>query len=326
MFPGAFCGYACRGKFAKAMEKLGRKQMKSVLVLGATGMLGNAIFRYLSLREQLLVHGTTRSRQFHDRFPADMRSRLIANVNAEDMDSLCSVMETAAPHIVINCMGVIKQLGAAKDPLACLPVNAMLPHRLARLCALQGARLIHVSTDCVFDGSKGNYAESDKPDCDDLYGRSKLLGEVDYPHAITLRTSLIGHELSSSNSLIDWFLSQQDSAKGYRKAVFSGLPTTEFARLIADHVIPRQELHGLYHVSAEPISKYDLLTLVARAYGKKIALVADDTVKIDRSLNSQRFRQSTGYVPPDWPELVAGLRDFYPERQIIIPGADNHVH
>lgn len=300
--------------------------MTSVLVLGAAGMLGNAVFRHLSLREEFLVHGTTRSTQFHDRFPADMRSRLIANVNAEDMDSLCSVMATAAPQIVINCIGVIKQLDAAKDPLACLPVNTMLPHRLARLCALQGARLIHVSTDCVFDGSKGNYLESDKPDCDDLYGRSKLLGEVDYPHAITLRTSLIGHELASANSLVDWFLSQEHSAKGYRKAVFSGLPTTEFARVIADHVLPRQDLHGLYHVSAEPISKHDLLTLVAHAYGKTIALVPDDTVKIDRSLNSQRFRQATGYMPPEWPELVAGMRNSYREKQITIPEADTHVH
>jgi dTDP-4-dehydrorhamnose reductase len=299
--------------------------MIPVLVLGATGMLGNAVFRQLSFRDQFLVHGTTRSTQFHDRFPAHMRSRLISNVNAEDMDNLCSVMETAAPQIVINCIGVIKQLGAAKDPLACLPVNAMLPHRLARLCALQGSRLIHVSTDCVFDGSKGNYVESDKPDCDDLYGRSKLLGEVDYPNAITLRTSLIGHELSSSNSLVDWFLSQEHSVKGYRKAVFSGLPSTEFARLIADHVIPQQELHGLYHVSAEPISKYDLLTLVAQVYGKTIALVPDDTVKIDRSLNSQRFRQATSYMPPDWPELVAGMRDFYHDRLNIVPGAVNHV-
>ena len=285
--------------------------MTSVLVFGTTGMLGNAVFRYLSRHERYSVCGTTRGTQFHERFPEELRAQLIANVNAEDMDSLCSAMEAAAPQIVINCIGVIKQLGTAKDPLVSLPVNAMLPHRLARLCSLRGARLIHVSTDCVFDGSGGDYLESDKPDCDDLYGRSKLLGEVDYPHAITLRTSLIGHELGSSNSLVDWFLSQAHSVKGYRKAIFSGLPTNEFARVIADHVLPKSELHGLYHVSSEQISKFDLLTLVAKQYDKVIDLVPDDTVRIDRSLNSARFRKATGYTPPDWPELVSGMRKFY---------------
>jgi dTDP-4-dehydrorhamnose reductase len=215
------------------------------------------------------------------------------------------------PEVVVNAVGLVKQLAAADDPLAALPVNAMLPHRLARLCALAGARLVHVSTDCVFAGSRGGNRESDTPDATDLYGLSKLLGEVvDAPHAITLRTSIIGHELGSAHGLVGWFLAQTGRVKGYRRAVFSGLPTVELARVIRDHVLPRPELHGLYHVSAAPIDKDTLLRLVAARYGHAIEIDADDRVVIDRSLDSSRFRAATGYAPPDWPELVARMHAF----------------
>jgi dTDP-4-dehydrorhamnose reductase len=214
------------------------------------------------------------------------------------------------PHVVINCIGLIKQLAEADDPLSAIPINALLPHRLARLCDVAGARLVHMSTDCVFAGTKGMYTEADMSDAKDLYGRSKYLGEVDYPHAITLRTSIIGHELSGAHSLVGWFLAQQGSVRGFRRAIFSGLPTVELARVIRDHVIPHPELRGLYHVSAEPINKFDLLTLVARAYGKTIDITPDDKLAIDRSLDSSRFRQATGYQPEPWPELVRRMREF----------------
>jgi dTDP-4-dehydrorhamnose reductase len=187
----------------------------------------------------------------------------------------------------------------------------MLPHRLARLCDLAGARLVHVSTDCVFSGTKGMYTESDFPDANDLYGRSKYLGEVDYPNAITLRTSIIGHELEGARSLLCWFLAQSNSVRGFTKAVFSGVPTVEMARIIRDFVLPRPELHGLYHVSVAPISKYELLKLVAQTYGTLTAIEPSDQVVIDRSLDSTRFRASTGYRPPAWPELVRTMCEFH---------------
>jgi dTDP-4-dehydrorhamnose reductase len=154
------------------------------------------------------------------------------------------------------------------------------------------------------------YTEADASDAKDLYGRSKYLGEVDYPHAITLRTSIIGHELDGVRSLIGWFLAQEGSVKGFKRAIFSGLPTVEIARVIRDHVIPQPELHGLYHVSAEPISKFDLLTLVAQTYRKTIDISADDQLVIDRSLDSTRFRQVTGFAPKPWPEQIRSMRDF----------------
>lgn len=194
--------------------------------------------------------------------------------------------------------------------LQAVPINTLLPHRLAALCQATAARLVHISTDCVFSGVNGNYVETDFPDAYDLYGRSKLLGEVDYPHAITLRTSIIGHELSGHRSLINWFLAQQGSVRGFTRAIFSGLPTVELATLVRDVVLPRQELHGLYHVASKPINKFDLLQLVAKAYGKAIEIIPVEDLVIDRSLNAGRFKEATGYVPPEWPALVKRMHEF----------------
>lgn len=281
-----------------------------VLVLGATGMLGNAVLRLFAKSAGYEVVGSARSSSALQLLASELSDRLICGVDVENMDSLISLFAQARPDVVINCIGLVKQLAEANDPLAALPINALLPHRLARLCDVAGARLVHMSTDCVFSGAKGMYTEADVSDAKDLYGRSKYLGEVDYPHAITLRTSIIGHELDGAHSLVGWFLAQQDSARGFRRAIFSGLPTVELARVIRDHVLPHPELHGLYHVSAEPINKFDLLTLIADAYGKKINIIADDKLVIDRSLDSTVFRAATGYQPHPWPELVRRMREF----------------
>ncbi len=280
-----------------------------ILILGASGMLGNAALRVLSDRPfDHDVYGTVRSLGCARYFPEHLTQRLIGGVDASDDNQLTATLANVRPDVVINCIGVIKQQVAAKNPLMTLPLNALLPHRLAGLCALAGARLIHVSTDCVFTGSKGNYSEDDAPNASDLYGLSKYLGEVDYPHAVTLRTSIIGHELGTSLSLVDWFLHQAGPVDGFRKAIFSGLPTNELARVIGAHVLPHPSLSGLYHVSANPISKYDLLQLVAKTYDHRIEIRLSDRFAIDRSLDSTRFRDRTGYRPAEWPALITDMR------------------
>jgi dTDP-4-dehydrorhamnose reductase len=281
-----------------------------VLVLGATGMLGNAVLRLFAQSAGFNAFGSARSTRAFQLLSEDLADRVVCGVDVESMDSLISVFAKTRPDIVINCIGLVKQLADADDPLVVIPVNSLLPHRLAHLCDLARARLVHMSTDCIFSGSKGMYTETDTSDAKDLYGRSKFLGEVDYPHAITLRTSIIGHELYGARSLIGWFLAQEGSVKGYKNAIFSGLPTVEVARVIRDYVIPRPELHGVYHVSAEPFNKFDLLNLVAQIYRKHIDISADDQLVIDRSLDSTRFRQATGYAPKVWPELIRSMRDF----------------
>lgn len=287
------------------------KKSKRIVVLGANGMLGNAVLRFLAKKTDYEVHGTVRNwsavRELQNMAPS---ARFVSGVDVESLDSLTRMFATAQPDIVINCIGIVKQLADANDPLIALPINALLPHRLARLAQVAGARLVHMSTDCVFSGAKGNYVESDLPDAHDLYGRSKLLGEVDYPNAVTLRTSIIGHELTGNRSLIDWFLSQTAEVQGYKNAIFSGLPTVEIARIIHEHVIPNPDMHGLYHVSAEPINKYDLLSLVSKEYGKEIAILPKNDFKIDRSLNSDRFRLATGFQAESWPEMIYRMHQF----------------
>lgn len=273
-------------------------------------MLGNAMLRLFSQSEGHRALGTVRSSRAMRLLPAELRDSLIVGVDVENFDSLSRGIAAAKPDVVINCIGVVKQLSESDDPLTAIPINSLLPHRLARLCDLAGARLIHVSTDCVFSGRKGLYTEADFPDANDLYGRSKYLGEVDYPNAVTLRTSIIGHELDGARSLVGWFLAQSSSVRGFTRAVFSGLPTVELARVIRDFVLPNPQLRGTYHVSADPINKYDLLKLVAGAYGKTIDIVPDASLVIDRSLLSMRFREATSYAPPPWRLLVEGMREF----------------
>jgi dTDP-4-dehydrorhamnose reductase len=281
-----------------------------VLVFGATGMLGNAIVRRFSEHTRFEVFGTVRGSQVPSYFSQEAATRVVTGVDVENHDSLVSAFLKVKPALVINCVGLVKQLSDGNDPLVAVPMNTLLPHKLARLSELVNARLIQVSTDCVFSGKQGAYVESDTPDASDVYGRSKLMGEVDYPHCVTLRTSIIGHELSGNRSLVGWFLSQKGAVKGFPNAIFSGFPTVELADIIIDQVVPRAELRGLYHVAANPISKFDLLTLVAQVYRHEIEIRRDDSVRIDRSLNADRFNSLTGYRAPEWRSLVQRMEVF----------------
>jgi len=286
------------------------KQDIKILILGATGMLGSTLLRYFFSKEYFSVYGTARSCESAQGISDEIMKRIYFNVDLGDVRAFQKVLNDIKPNLVVNCIGVVKQLPAAEDALVSIPLNSLLPHQLANLCAAFGSRLIHFSTDCVFSGKRGGYFESDTPDSTDLYGRSKLLGEVDYPNALTIRTSIIGHELNGARSIINWFLEQEGSIRGFTKAIFSGLPTVEIARVIEEYVLPHPELHGVYQLSVDPISKYDLLSMVKDVYGKQIEIIPDDSLMIDRSLDSTRFRQATGFIPKPWPELVHAMHDF----------------
>ncbi|MBP1178485.1 dTDP-4-dehydrorhamnose reductase [Methylobacterium sp. PvR107] len=273
-------------------------------------MLGSAAFHILSERLPGQVCGTARSSAILRAFQPEAAENIAVGLDVQDFDALAGFLRETRPTVIVNCIGVVKQLATAEDPLTAIPINSLLPHRLARLADLIGARLIHVSTDCVFTGEKGGYTEGDRPDAKDLYGRSKLLGEVDYENAITLRTSIIGHEIGSQNGLVEWFLAQQGRVKGYRNAIFSGLTTDELVRVIVDYVMPAPELRGVYHVSVDPISKFDLLSIVKNAYGRTTEIEPDDEIAVDRSLDSRRFRSAVGYVPSHWPDLIKRMRAF----------------
>ena len=283
---------------------------KKILILGASGMLGSSMLRLFAESEFLEVTGSVRSSSAARLLPDQIQKLIVSGIDAEDMESIGKLVSKLRPDVVINCIGLIKQLPDVNDPLAVLPINSLFPHRLARFCSDLGVRVIHLSTDCLFTGKDGMYTEKDIADAQDLYGISKRLGEIDYDNAITLRTSIIGHELNGNRSLIGWFLSQEGRVAGYRNAIFSGLPTVEMSRIIRDYVIPNPELRGVYHVSADPINKFDLLSLVAEVYGKDIEIESSDDFVIDRSLDSSRFRACTGYNPPSWPALILSMKKF----------------
>jgi len=286
----------------------------TVLVLGGTGMLGHTLFERLSRRADLDVHATVRNGELLEaRVEPDRHAAIHAGIDALRFETFERVVAEIRPAVIVNAIGIVRQVPAAADPLLSIAVNAIFPHRLARLCAATGARLIHIGTDCVFSGSRGNYSEDDPPDPIDLYGRSKLLGEPAVG-TLTLRTSLIGHELGRGHGLLEWILARDGSATGFRRAIFSGLTTVELARVLADVVIPRPDLTGIHHLSSGPISKLELLRLVAGRYGTGADIRASDMPVIDRSLDSRRFKGATGYRPPSWPELVDAMYEDSIER------------
>jgi dTDP-4-dehydrorhamnose reductase len=279
-----------------------------VLVLGATGLLGNTVYRVLAEQPDLEVYGTCRADQDKRFFAEALARRLLASGDLRSNDSLVRLFDAVRPSLVVNCVGARRM--EPLDLAASLAIYSVLPKRLAILCRSSGARLIQVGSDGVFSGSRGRYGEDDLPDAADVYGIAKLLGEISDSHAVTLRTSMIGPELTPGSGLLDWFLAREGSCRCYTRAIFSGLPTVEIGRVIRDFVVPRRELHGVYHVAGAPISKYDLLKLVAKEYGKAVDIIADESVVIDRSLNGERFCAATGYSAPPWPELVRSMHSY----------------
>lgn len=275
-----------------------------ILILGGAGMLGHKLWQLAKERFSCWV--TLRSAGAEGSC-AELfdPARTIGGVDVYNTDTVVRAVAIARPQVIVNCIGIVKQLQAAKDPVASLTVNSLLPHRLAALSQAAGARLVHISTDCVFSGRKGTYTEDDISDAEDLYGRSKYLGEVSGPGALTLRTSIIGRELRTSSGLVEWFLSNRGGqVRGYRRAIYSGFTTLALARIILDIVQQQPDLSGLYQVSSEPISKYDLLTLVNAVYQTGTVIEPDSTFVCDRSLDSSRFRAATGFRPPGWPEMI----------------------
>ena len=282
-----------------------------ILVVGASGMLGHEAVRVLA--PDFEVWGACRH---PDELP-DLGipgERLLAGLDATDPASAYTLIEAVRPDVVINAVGIVKQRKEAKASIPSITVNSLWPHVLAEACANRDARMVHVSTDCVFSGSRGMYTEDDVPDAFDLYGRSKLLGEVtDRDNAVTLRTSIIGWQLGTPTGLVEWLAAHRhEHLEGFTKAVFSGLTTQALTEVIRDVVMPTADLSGLWHVSAEPIDKYTLLTKLADTLGWDVEITPVDEPVIDRSLDSTRFRERTGWTPPSWDEmlerLAAGVR------------------
>ncbi len=267
-------------------------------------MLGHKLVQVLG--EKLEVWSTIRGRFLEvERFGILERDRTIESVEVTDLESVHRAIETAKPTVIINAVGVIKQLPSSGNVITTLTINSIFPHRLAELSRELDFRLISISTDCVFDGRKGNYNEQDAANALDLYGRSKNLGEVSGANCLTLRTSIIGRELATCHSLVEWFLSQRGGkVNGFVNAIYSGFPTIVLADIIIDLILNQRELNGLFHVSSDPISKFHLLKLINEFYGANITVEPFEDFKIDRSLNSEKFRRSAGLKPKSWEAMI----------------------
>lgn len=279
-----------------------------ILVLGGDGMLGHQLLKLLRERHEVRV-------TLRQEFSAYSGSKLFspqnasAGVDVRATDKLLAVLSHFSADAVVNAVGIVKQRPDGLDVIPNLEINALLPHRLAMICRATGARLIHISTDCVFSGKRGQYREDDTPDPVDIYGHSKLLGEVTQTGVITLRTSIIGRSLYRQASLVDWFLNQRGRIKGYRNAIFSGFTTKEVSRVIAMLLEQHPHASGLYHLSSSAISKHDLLLLLRDRLARSIEIEPDDSMCIDRSLDSTRFRSEFAYIPPSWDRMLEELAD-----------------
>lgn len=287
-----------------------------ILVLGGTGMLGHKLTQVLSETDEAWTSVRCDAADL-ERFGFYDLGRVIGRVDAFDFATVENAIDLVQPDAVVNCIGMVKQQAQGQDPIACITLNALLPHQIAGACRARGARLIHISTDCVFSGRRGGYSESDLGDAEDVYGQTKQLGEVATPGSLTLRTSIIGRELESRQGLVEWFLSNAGGrVKGFRRAIFSGFTTEELSRIIHQVLHRHADLEGLYQVSSDPIDKFSLLCLVRDAFGVEVEIVPDEGLVIDRSLDSTRFRQATGYVPPSWEDMIRKLASEQGSREL----------
>ena len=278
-----------------------------LLILGGSGMLGHQLWRSLHAQYDTWVTLRRSVADFaaHNLFD---QAKVIQVDDITDDESLGHALDQAKPDAVINCVGLIKQRDEASDEALAMRVNAEFPHRLAKRCSETGARLIHFSTDCVFAGTKGGYTENDPPDATDLYGQSKHRGEVADAYCVTLRTSVIGHELATNLALLDWFLSKRGQAiSGFTKAIYSGFTTLEMARIVDRILTQHPALSGVWHVASNPISKFALLQLCREKFAWEGVIEPNDEFVCDRSLNADRFNQATGYTPPSWEAMISEL-------------------
>jgi dTDP-4-dehydrorhamnose reductase len=283
--------------------------LKKVLVFGATGMLGHKLYQVL--RKTYDVVGTIRTGyKTISRYGFMEPTILVPRFDAMDFNAVRQVIDSIRPDVVVNCIGIINKLVDKAGPEATTKLNAELPHEIHRLCQPKGIRLIHISTDCVFSGKKGNYSEDDPSDVTDLYGQTKYRGEVKGEGALTIRTSIIGRELNTSNGLLEWLISNKSGkVNGWANAIFSGFPTLHLSRIIADIIENHPGLSGLYNVSSEPINKYTLLVLINQAFNLGVEINSVSEPVEDRSLDSTRFRKSTGFVPLPWQQMIKELAE-----------------
>lgn len=291
---------------------------KRILILGARGMLGHNLFLFLSEKGHT-VYGTISGfdiTTFEFKQKA-LSEQIIPGIDVLSESDLIKVFIEVQPEIVINCVAVIKHSAINTNPISAITINSILPHRLEALCSDFSARFIQISTDSLFGDKKQMCTEDDKVTVSDKYSMTKVLGEVNGSNSITLRTSIIGHEIVNKSNFVEWFLSQK-KVKGFSRVIYTGFPTIELSRIIEEYILPNEHLSGVYHLASNPISKYELLKLISKVYKKNIIVEQCDEPELIRSLNANRFNTATGYLPPPWTDLIINMYQNYVTNKFFI--------
>lgn len=275
-----------------------------VIILGAGGMFGHVLFT--ESKKKFETIGTVNTSHFTS-------DGVLVHVNVFHLEQVKKIITEFKPQIVVNAVGVTKQSKMMGEENLPLYLNAQFPHLLLTLAHQYKFKVLHISTDCVFSGKKGSYTEDDQPDPVDLYGKTKLDGEINDPHSLTLRTSIIGHEIRTQNGLVEWFLHQSNHCKGYKKAIFSGFPTIVLTDFLLNKIFPAMldGMSGLYNFSTDAINKFDLLNLIAHTYGKKITIEPDSSLVVDRSLDSSVFKTKMNFSTPDWETMIKNMHSHF---------------
>ena len=283
-----------------------------LIIFGANGLLGNTFTKYFLSKENYETLGIVRNYERISYFQPKFHANFLIINNIFDFNTLENEIRNFEPDVVINCLGLTNKLKVRNVDFVekYIQINSLFPHQLYRICTNYGIRLIQLSTDCVFSGKKGFYNELDNPDPIDIYGKSKLLGELNYENSLTIRKSVIGHELFSENGLLEWFLNKSEYVEGYKKAIFSGLTCLELANILHLYILPRKDLNGILHISGKTVSKHDLLKEIAGEYNKNIKIIPNDNIKIDRTLDASNFNKLSGYKPKSWSELIKSMHEF----------------
>lgn len=277
---------------------------KKILILGVNGLLGNRVFLNLSKNKKLNIYGLARKKSLNKSFSA---KKIIYGVDVSDFKKLRNTIKLLKPDVILNCVGVInKKIKSIKEAKV-IKINSLLPHYLDNLSAQFKFKLIHISTDCIFKGNKNFYNENSLSDVDNLYGLSKSAGEINNNRSLTIRTSIIGHELNSQNGLVDWFLSQK-TVFGFANVIYSGMTTNELSKII-ENCILRYNLRGLYQVSSAPISKFDLLKLINNIYNSNINIKKNISIKKKLVLKSDRFKKETKYRVSSWEKQIIVMKN-----------------
>jgi dTDP-4-dehydrorhamnose reductase len=301
-----------RSNFKRKLDA-GLEFALKILVLGGSGMIGHRMWATLSQKHDVFATLRRENLGSLEQIPGISKQKCFFNVDAYSLKSVSEAIAKFRPEVVLNCIGIVKQLKDSNNALKSISMNALFPHQLAQICVDHSARMIQFSSDCVFDGSRGQYQEKDFQDAIDIYGRTKALGEIsDLKNVLTIRTSSIGREVYPHGGLFEWFLNQQGkTAKGYCRAIYSGFPTHRLAHILSEFVIPHPELNGILHIASQPIDKYSLLMMIKEHFHLQVEIEQDTTVAIERSLDCSRFSSQTGFVPPSWKDMLKDLEvDF----------------